>query len=132
MLSILGFLFKFPVVRFRKCDIWVDLVVDESVSERSDSELGSFDGGVSVSFESRGSRCVVTVGSSEVLPVIAANSSSVALLFTSCLVSKGVGVDGMQDSLVALTQRHNVNVKKKSERLACCTSLTKLTYQTRQ
>ena len=113
MLSILGFLFKFPVVRFRKCDVWVDSVVDESVSERSDSELGSFDGGVSVSFESRGSRCVVTVGSLEVLPVIAANSSSVALLFASCLVSKGVGVDGMRDSLVALTQRRNVDVKKK-------------------
>ena len=42
---------------------------------------------------------------------------SVALLFTSCLVSKGVGVEGLRDSLstvqVSLVSRLDVGVKKK-------------------
>ena len=42
---------------------------------------------------------------------------SVALLFASCLVSKGVGIDGLRDSLstvqVSSVSRSDVAVKKK-------------------
>ena len=38
---------------------------------------------------------------------------SVALLLASCLVSKGVGVDGLRDSLTVTVSRSNVDVKKK-------------------
>ena len=40
---------------------------------------------------------------------------SIALLLASCLVSKGVGVDGLQDSLTVVVQgsRSDVDVKKK-------------------
>ena len=38
---------------------------------------------------------------------------SVALLLASCLVSKGVGVDGVRDSLAVYGSRSNVDVKKK-------------------
>ena len=54
----------------------------------------------------------------------------VALLFASCLVSKGMGVDGMRDRLTVYGIRSDVDVKKKSGRLACSASLTKQTNQT--
>ena len=41
------------------------------------------------------------------------SSCSVALLFASCLVSEGVGVDGVRDSLTVLDSRSDVGVKKK-------------------
>jgi hypothetical protein len=85
--------------------------VDESVSERSDSvgyECGGVDGGISVRIEPWGSRCAVTAGA-----VLRGGNPSVALLFASCLVNKGVGVDGVQDSLTVSALRCNVGVKKK-------------------
>ena len=41
----------------------------------------------------------------------------VALLFASCLVSKGMGVDGMRDRLTVYGIRSDVDVKKKVEGL---------------
>jgi glutamate formiminotransferase len=69
-------------------------------------------------FEPRGSRRVSTVEpvvrGSEKLTEVDAKPSS-ALLFASRLVSKGVGVDGTRDRLVAfnLKVRCDVDVKKK-------------------
>jgi hypothetical protein len=89
--------------------------VDESVSERSDSvgyECGGVDGGVdggiSVRIEPWGSRCAVMAGA-----VLRGGNPSVALLFASCLVNKGVGVDGVRDSLTVSALRCDVGVKKK-------------------
>ena len=50
---------------------------------------------------------------------------SVAHLLASCLVSKGVGVDGTQDRLTVLSGWFRCRCQKKSERLACHASLTK-------
>ena len=106
MLSIFGVLL---VVRFR--DVWIVGLVDRSVSERSELVLSC--DGRSVGFEPRGSQCVSTVvRDSERLPEMEARPS-LALLFASCLVSRGVGVDGMRDRLAVLTSRCNVGVKKK-------------------
>ena len=41
------------------------------------------------------------------------NPARVALLLASCLVSKGVGVDGVQDSLLTEGLGFDVDVKKK-------------------
>ena len=41
------------------------------------------------------------------------SSCNVALLFASCLVSKGVGVDGVRDSLTVSVSRSDVDIKKK-------------------
>lgn len=41
------------------------------------------------------------------------NLARVALLLASCLVSKGVGVDGVRDSLSTEGLEFDVNVKKK-------------------
>ena len=106
--------------------------VDESIPERSDSELGSSCSEGSVRFEPRGSRCTESVTVEEKLTVDGISGSSAvvrALLFASCLVSKGVGVDGVRDSLVVydLTSRHDCRCQKKSERLACHASLTNRT-----
>ena len=106
MLSIFGFRL---VIRFG--DVWIVGLVDRSVSERSES-VSSCDGR-SVGFEPKGSRCALTVvRDSERLPEVEARPSS-ALLFASRLVSRGVGVDGTRDRLVALTSRCDVGVKKK-------------------
>jgi hypothetical protein len=74
--------------------------------------LGSVCGRKSVRFEPRGSQYVLTVGISGVLPEMEANPSS-ALFFASRLVSKGVEVDGMRDSLMVRNSRCDVDVKKK-------------------
>lgn len=58
--------------------------------------------------------------------------ASVALLFASCLVSKGVGVDGVRDSLAVLRYKIGCRCQKKSGRPACHTGLTKRAEQTRQ
>ena len=123
MLSIFGVLL---VVRFR--DVWIIGLVDRSVSERS--ELVSSCDGRSVGFEPRGSRCASTVvRDSERLPEMEARPSS-ALLFASCLVSRGVGVDGMQDRLAVLTSRCDVGVKKKVK--GSCFVLASLNQTIRQ
>jgi hypothetical protein len=99
---------------------------DESVSEteRSVGEIGGVDSGVdsggelgTVGIEPEGSRCVVREG-----VVMRRGSPSAALLFTSCLVSKGVVIDGLRDSL-AVILRH-CRCQKKSERLPSLASLT--------
>ena len=50
-------------------------------------------------------------------------SWSVALLLASCLVSKGVGVDGLRDSLT-VGFKIGCRRQKKSERPVCHTGLT--------
>jgi hypothetical protein len=57
---------------------------------------------------------------------------SSALLFASRLVSKGVGVDGTRDRLVALTSRCDVDVKKKVEGLRVALASLSQTDQTGQ
>ena len=47
---------------------------------------------------------------------------SIALLFASCLVSRGVGVDSVRDRLTVLWCK--CRCQKKSERLRCHASLT--------
>jgi hypothetical protein len=90
--------------------------VEESVSENSDW-LGYWRGdgglGVSVGFDSR-LRVGVTVGVRVLLVAgVMLREGKLALLFASCLVSKGVGVDGVRDSLTVTVSRSNVDVKKK-------------------
>ena len=58
---------------------------------------------VSVRFEPRGSRWRAAVG----VVLEGELARSVALLLASCLVSKGVGVDGARDSLTARVERSN-------------------------
>ena len=73
---------------------------DESVLERSVGECGGVDSGDelgSVGIEPEGSRCVMRG------VVMRSGSPSAALLFASCRVSKGVGIDGVRDSLAMLS-----------------------------
>lgn len=69
--------------------------VEESVSERSGS-FGDVGGSSAVSVRvepcASGSQSGVTVGVK-----LREGKPSVALLFASCLVSKGVGVDGVRE-----------------------------------
>ena len=51
------------------------------------------------------------------------SSCNVALLFASCLVSKGVGVDSVRYSLIVLVSRSDVDVKKKVKGLCGCMAL---------
>ena len=89
------------MVRFRDVCQWVIDSVEESVSERSESPVMGFDGGrESVRSEPRGSRCTLTVGDSVIPLAVVEAKSSAALRLASRLVSKGVGVDGVRDSLV--------------------------------
>jgi hypothetical protein len=52
------------------------------------------------------------------------SSGKAALLFASRRVSKGVGVDGLRDSLAKYGSRTDVDVKKKVKGWRCIASLT--------
>ena len=112
---------------------------DESVSEISGSVAY---GSVSVRFEPQGSRWWTTVGGAVLGGKLV---WSVALLLASCLVSKGMGVDGARDSLTVRVQSFKcrrfvdsskgsvsgVGVKKKVEGLrVTLASLTETTDRT--